>query len=245
MFIPLQSGATRALLQGDLVRQVPLPFMGGAGERIVYTGKVRALTECPVPPTADHCNDEKPKAMMLSMSTANVLILSQSCNLERIGRGDNRGRIIVAPVLDEDVEAPEVREAALQALEESFSRPGQNAEQKVQAERQKHEKTKLEQLKKIWLGKVGNIFPVAKLNVEHFTAVRSLCYFDNLVSLPATWYPLLSARVVANMTDPWRSLLQEALSDYFGRFAYPGSENDRLAVGGLQSPNPDDPPKDG
>lgn len=232
------------LQQGDIIRMIPVPYLQDMNEKIVYIGKEIKDWEGleSTPPKAASCDDGRNKAIFIPTKTANVIILSQCCDLEDIERGEG-GRIIVAPLV-EDANDPHIT-THLQEQREGFTEDlgkkvmaaavlgDQNSEDKAKKAIGTFAHKREEYLKSVWLGQMEGTFPVGASEGGTFTVRRSICYFANLVSLPASWYSLLKDRRMLRPLPHWRAILQEGLARYFARFAYPGSLDERLNVGGI------------
>lgn len=238
---------TGSLRQGDIIKGVPVPFLQDANEKIVLMGKGKVDPDswsslANTPPTAQTCDDAQDKAIFIPTRTLHLLVLSQCCEMERIEEGEE-GRIIVAPLIDESEDSqlkdlveekrPSVADGLGKQLVAALTSPNQNTEGALKKAQETLTREKDEYLKKVWLGEVEGVFPVAASSANGFALPRSICYFAYMLSLPKSWYPILKERRVLRAKGHWRSVLQESLSKYFGRFAYPGTNADRMRVGGL------------
>jgi hypothetical protein len=237
---------TGPLQQGDIIRAIPVPYLQDANEKIVFLGAKTDPKEWSdleaTPPKSAVCDDPRNKAIFVPTRTSNLLILSQCCDLQDIERGES-GRIIVAPFID-DAEDPHITEHVQEKRAGIADEVGkkvfaaavlgdQNAETAAKKVLGAVTRERDDYLKNVWLGQLEGTFPIAPAESGGFVLRRSICYFANLVSLPASWYPLLKERRMLRTKPHWRAILQESLAKYFSRFAYPGTNEERLRVGGI------------
>jgi hypothetical protein len=226
--------AADTLFQGDLCAQVSLPIVLGETVAIPLEGKAKAE-----PAISLLERDKALGALAVKPLVGPVLILSQSCDIADVARRQ-AGRILIAPILPEekstlldqyrevlqDWDSPEFIGKILEG-----EQLGHIAKDVTQALARNLNK-KFEALKKLWLGNVVGAFPLAeKKDGSAITLPRSICHFDHVVSVPHEWLPYLQRKRFARLDVTWLSILQESLADWVGRFAYPGSNDDRCRVG--------------
>lgn len=226
---------TESLVQGDVCADIPLPLVLD-GSRLLDV-KAEKLLEAGVP-TETMLLTKSKLALLVPMVRGHVLVLSQSCDLAEAEKNPN-ARILVAPTFADDYDRFEAAYAAttkasaealtkkmLTAVRSNNSVDSAFASGKDSLEKGRH--TALEQL---WLGKIVGAFPLASHQGTRLQ--RSICFFDNAVTLPASWLPLLKKQRVLRLDPNWADVLREQLSTWISRFAFPGDKNARLAVGGL------------
>jgi hypothetical protein len=219
------------LEQGDICVNVPLPVLAVKME-LYSKGSIVQVTR-----------EELEQAFQLFVvppMRGPAIVLSQSCDLERAERDENV-RILVAPIIAEEgsqllVESAEaiaktVEKGTLaKALQHrSDSKPPKELKNLQDRARKRH----IEALKSLWSGQDVGCFPIKKIESGAAIVVpRSLVYFSYAVSVPvAVWLEYLKSKRVARLNETWRSVLQESLRDWLGRFAYPDTDEERLRVG--------------
>ncbi len=232
MFLPIIDGAG-PLLQGDLCRAVPLPILTADDSTTLMDLSAEVALGSPVPSTGDLSTRSRLGAI-LRLVERNVLVLSQSCDLEDAEK-DTNARVLVALVLaDDDGRFAEQHAAAVEKDLSDFVKgaaklaknPG-NATKALEKSAATMESRRAKALEDLWLGNVEGAFPVAA-SPSH-SIKRSVCYFDTVVSLPSAWIPLLRDRRVQHLAPPWAAVLQESLARWLGRYAFPGTKAERLA----------------
>ncbi|MGO8998587.1 MAG: hypothetical protein ACLQVI_35140 [Polyangiaceae bacterium] len=238
-----------ALEQGDICRDVPLPVVTAAAQLInIKTSEWFGEPGSPISvPDRTVLESKGHVCAVVPMVRAHLVVLSQSCDLLE-AEGDENARLLVAPVrVEEDDRLSERYAAAVKAATEGLPRkitasmknPTQTSQVLLKAGAS-IEEARSNALKQLWLGEIVGALPLQANEGAHLA--RSVCYFDNAVSLPASWIPILKEQRVLRLTFEWQSVLREALMLWLGRYAFPGSKNDRLRVGGLGVPVASAPP---
>jgi hypothetical protein len=220
------------LEQGDVLAKVPLPL---CGVEVKFQGNTVFHEAVP---TKEIVATNSKIACAFQMPIGFAMVLSQTCDLQDAS-DQSSGRVLLAPVLpdDDDRFAKSFEKALLRTGSEAAAdllnavAKGQNAADQLAKKQKTMEKTRDLALTKLWLGQVVGAFPLASASGQGLS--RSICYFDNCVSVPATWLPFLQGQRVLRLKGEWHSVLQESLREWLGRFAYPGSNDERLNVGGL------------
>lgn len=235
MFEPLAESDTNALSQGDLCCHVWFPE---------FVHNTAALVGSELQQPWDGVS--MPKTFAVQPKRSSVLVLSQSCDLERLEDG-TEGGILVCRVVEEE-HSPILaawraarEEPENKYLELAAANPKQT---KASSRLEGLEKQRTAALRKLWLGDHIGAFPVPEIGSDgDVLMTRAVALFDTAISLPSTpWKGVFHKQRVRRMTDPWRVLLQEALSAWLGRYAFPGSQEDRLAVGFPHSESPEEEP---
>ena len=248
----MYSAPEETLSQGDVLSAVILPFYASEptpkGANVQLPGLQWYHREKPkggtaFTPDTPPMEGASPGGFVVTPYQGPGVILSQSCDLERIDDGikslpraeknwRNR-RILVAPLENEDT-YPEMRAAKQNAGNLTATRVLIAAVQgkEPSAERQVLESSQiyLECLRQVWAGEWKGVFAFQEIPPEEGkTGIqRSICCFDRVVSVPALWYSYLLSVRAKSITDPWRILLQEALRDWIGRYA---ADFDRKTAG--------------
>jgi hypothetical protein len=234
MYIPVDAG--EPLSQGDICRDIPLPLMSHTTQ--IVDIKASSVLNQSVP-SEEMLATRSQIAALVSMVRSHVVVLSQSCDLTDAETKPN-ARILVAPTMpDDDDRFANVYAASMKNSAEALVKKlvlaakSGNSSAQVGKSKESLEKTRRKALEDLWLGKLEGAMPLAaRLECG---LQRSICFFDNAVSLPATWLPLLKKQRVVRLNVEWADVLREKLASWIGRFAFPGSKNERLAVGGLAS----------
>ena len=173
-----------------------------------------------------------------------VVVLSQSCDLADVERTAS-GRILVAPVVADDDDRfcalyEKAKKEAADALVKKMmaKTPPADAAQKAAGAM---DASRSKALQRLWLGEIVGAFPLAGQGELQ----RSICYFDNVISLPASWLALLKSNRILRLAPEWANELRQALMLWLGRTAFPGDREQRLAAGGLGTAPPvdDKPPE--
>lgn len=222
------------LSQGDVCRDIPVPLIGPQTK----FGDASAQQFIEGPPTPELMLRRSNLMTAFQLKKTPVLILSQSCDLEQCER-EGRGRILLAPIVPQDDErflssfSKSSHESA-DAFARKLAAASGGKDQKLEVV-SKHaaglDKPKKKALTDLWLGNTIGAFPLAA-NVDP-PLQASLCYLDNIVSVPVNWAPLLHAHRILSLNEAWSNVLRESLQEWLSRFAYPGSNAERLRVGGL------------
>lgn len=189
-------------------------------------------------PTVDHLATNSHLAVLVAVVRSAVMVLSQSCDIEDVERQES-GRVMIAPVLpDDDERFAALYETANMGTGDAFGKKlakmaknPANAEAEFKKTQEKLDSNRKKSLEALWLGQVEGAFPLA---CRDPLKSRSICYFDNALSLPHTWLPLLKQTRRLRLTSEWASVLQEKLAQWLGRFAFPGTKSERLGVGGIE-----------
>lgn len=185
----------------------------------------------------------RPKYFVVEPREVAVMVLSQSCDLERL-ETSTVGRILICPVTGED-QSPafkEYRDARGQDINfdvvDAAMKTGEPPKKLANATRAV-KKAEESDLASLWLGSLGGAFPVAQIGEPgKVTVPRSVCHFDLAMTVPREpWLTVLKQRRLRHMSAPWLALLQEHLSEWLGRFAFPGSNEERLACSEHRGPS--------
>lgn len=223
------------LQQGDVCAAFPVPLLSDTTK--IVNVRDQGFVEGSVP-TAEHLATNSHLAVLIPMVRSEVMVLSQSCDIEDVERQQS-GRVVIAPVLpDDDDRFAALYDAANKGTGDAFGKKlakmtknPANAEAEFKKTQDKLDSNRKKSLEALWLGQVEGAFPLACFEP---LKSRSICYFDNAVSLPHTWLPLLKESRKLRLKNEWASVLQEKLAQWLGRFAFPGTKAQRLGVGGIE-----------
>lgn len=226
---------TGSLLQGDVCLDIPLPIILPKLQFVDM--KAQVLIDGNVP-TEEMLATRSQFHAVVQMVRSPVLVLSQSCDLDDAESKPN-ARIMVAPTLpDDDERFTTVYAAATKSSSDAFTKKlvtaiksGNSIDTTIEKGKGPLEKVRQKALEDLWLGKLEGVFPLAPKS--DIGLRRSICFFDNAVTLPSSWIPLLKKRRVLRLESHWADVLREQLAAWIGRFAFPGDKSARLAVGGL------------
>ena len=233
MYISAKS--TDSLVQGDVCLDIPLPIIS-TDSKLVDIKAERIMGEHV--PTEEMLSTRSQIAVLVTMVRGPVLVLSQSCDLVDAETKSN-ARILVAPTLpdDDDRFVAQYASATKNSTEAFAKRLATAAKSRTSTDStitkgvESINNIRQRALEDLWLGRQEGVFPLASKSDVGLR--RSVCYFDNAVSLPASWLPLLKKRRALRLDLHWADVLREKLSSWISRFAFPGDKNARLAVGGL------------
>lgn len=220
------------LEQGDVCLGVALPVMTSGAK---WQGRTDgSLASCPP------SSNDRPLVYWLQVSQGPVVVVSQSCDLVGL---DEHGaeRILVCQAFpdhdDRFVESYKNAKAlddhknkiaaALVAGASGNKNEAGKAEKALEKAEEAHKRVRLEALKKLWRGDLTGAFPL----LNSASLPRSVCYFDTIVSVPASWVGMLKESRSLRLNATWKSVLQESLARWLGRYAYPGTMAERLQVG--------------
>jgi len=223
------------LQQGDVCAAFPVPLLSDTTK--IVNIRNQGFLEGSVP-TVDHLATNSHLAVLVAVVRSAVMVLSQSCDIEDVERQES-GRVMIAPVLpDDDERFAALYETANMGTGDAFGKKlakmaknPANAEAEFKKTQEKLDSNRKKSLEALWLGQVEGAFPLA---CRDPLKSRSICYFDNALSLPHTWLPLLKQTRRLRLTSEWASVLQEKLAQWLGRFAFPGTKSERLGVGGIE-----------
>lgn len=234
MFQEAAIPADAYLQQGDVCAAFPVPLLSHTTK--IINVSTQGFLEGSVP-TTEHLATNSHLAVLVPMVRSEVMVLSQSCDIEDVERQQS-GRIVIAPVLpDDDERFAALYEAANSSTGDAFGKKlakmvksPANAEAEFKKTQDKLDSNRNKSLRELWLGQVEGAFPLA---CREPLKSRSICYFDNALSLPHTWIPLLKQTRKLRLKIEWASVLQEKLAHWLGRFAFPGTQAERLGIGGI------------
>jgi len=224
-----------SLVQGDVCLDIPLPIIS-SNIRFFDIKAEKLIGENA--PTEQMLSTRSNIAALVAMVRSPVLVLSQSCDLVDAETKPN-ARILVAPTLpDDDERFTEMYAAATKTSTEALAKKvatafkqNNSVDSVVAGGKESLGRVRYSALEQLWLGKTIGVFPLA---ANHDIKLRrSICFFDNAVTLPASWLPLLKKQRVLRLDPNWADVLREQLSSWISRFAFPGDKNARLTVGGL------------
>jgi hypothetical protein len=226
------------LSQGDVCRDIPVPLVG-PGTKFGDSSSQQLIEG---PPTPELMLRRSNLMIAFQLKKTPVLILSQSCDLEQCER-EGRGRILLAPIEQQDDERflssfSKVKQQTADAFARKVAAASGGKDQGEVVT--KHvgglDKPRKTALTELWLGETIGAFPLAPHVDPPLPA--SLCYLDNVVSVPVNWAPLLRAHRILSLNEAWSNVLRESLQQWLSRYAYPGSNAERLRVGGLGEEEP-------
>lgn len=229
--------ANECLVQGDICRDIVLPLLSTSTKLVDV--RAQQLIEHSVP-TEEMMSTRSQLAALIPMVRSHVIVLSQSCDLADAESKPN-ARVIVAPTMhDDDDRFAAAYAAAVKGSSDALAKKlaaaaksatSANVDTAIARGKDALENPRRKALEDLWLGKLEGVFPLAACP-EHGLR-RSLCYFDNVVSLPSSWIHLLKSHRVLRLNAEWADVLREKLSLWIGRYAFPGDKSARLAHGGL------------
>ena len=206
------------LEQGDICIGLSIPCVSEDAQSLDAQGKQRLWEPQAL---------KVPAFFVRSVSTP-LVILSQSCDLVAEGAV----RVLVAPTVpDTDprftAQYQKAAEDVMQSQAKSFVTKGNVDLEKAH---EKLENARGKVLERLRLGDIPNAFPLRAIEGDGWQLDSSVCFFDNAISLPANWIPALKQTRRLRLNTAWKSVLQESLGLWLGRFAYPGTQKERLAV---------------
>lgn len=224
--------ATDELEQGDVCLSIPLPTLNTKEQLLLKNNDTKDS-----PPTSELCQPGKLAGFFLPVNLAPVMVLSQSCDLVDLD-ASSHARILVAPLCpDNDERFNEFFKKEMEKTYDGTKRKaiasftGKNLEGVKAAHEdatRKLNNARNVNLRRLWLGELVGAFPIAAFG-EHLE--RSICFFDNVVSLNSQWGEILRIQRICRLDHVWKSVLQEQLIMWLGRYAYPGLPDDRMLVG--------------